>query len=171
MSKIQFGDLQFAIREHWATSKHWDFRFEYEGKLWSWASEVPPNLNPYKPIKLVWTEYHQLKYLLSERIIPEGMRGAGPTAVGDKGVYRFLSDRTGYEQFVGGHIHIYLSAKFLNGVFSLKRVGPSPKDWLWVKEPDSYVDLNLRFPDVLTPQKIQELGRKSRIEKDLPMLF
>ncbi len=174
MSKPQFGDRKFAVRVHklnWATREHFDFRLEYEGKLWSWASCDPPNLNPYRPIKLFWTNYHQLKYLLSDRIIPEGVPGAGPTVVGDKGVYRFLDDGTGYEQFARGHISIYLSGELLNGAYSLRRVGSRPDDWLWVKGPDNYVDLTFRFPDELTPQKIQELGNKNRINNNfLPFL-
>ncbi len=171
MKAIQFGDLQFAIREHHATTEHWDFRFEFESRLLSFVSDIPPHLNPDQPIKLIRVKDHQLKYLLSERIIPAGMPGAGPTAVGDKGVYSFLGPMHRSVQVTYGRVRIHLKGGLLRGDFFLKRLGSYSKVWIWKKEWDDQVDLTFKFPHILTPEKIQKLGGKRRNVNDFLPLF
>lgn len=158
---------RFGIKEHGATYLHWDFRLEDEVKrLLSLASHFPPNLNPNRPIKMILREYHQLEYLLSERIIREGVKKPGPTAIWDMGVYKLLDGHTLSQQLAKGIIRIFIVGQRLNGIFSLRHVGPRAEDWLWTKEWDDFVDVNRTFANVLTPEKIGELEGKVERKND-----
>lgn len=152
-----------AVKEHDATRLHWDLRIEDElGRLLSFALNSPPNLDPNRPIKAVWTGYHEGKYLLSEFIVRKGVKKAGPTAIWDKGVYKLLGSGSISEQLANSLIRIFLAGRRLNGIFTLRHVGPRPEDWLWTKEWDEFVDINRTFENVLTPEKIKELEGKAK---------
>jgi bifunctional non-homologous end joining protein LigD len=159
---IQFGDHPFAVKEHWATHLHWDLRLNLYGRLLlSFALDSPPHLNPDQPLKAVRTPNHNGDHLLSERIIPLDWPGAGPTAIWDRGLFRALGNESMTTQLSHGHLRIYVIGKRLNGNFSLKKIGSGEHDWLWIKENDEYADPLRRFPNVLTPDKINELKNRA----------
>lgn len=168
MSKnIQFGDRPFAVKEHKSSFLHWDLRFQFSGQtLLSFAARTSPHLNPSEPIEVDQTLDHKLAYLLQEWIIPSDRSGAGPTVVWDKGVFRVLGKENINLQIARGHLRIFIIGGRLKGNFSLKWVGPEEKNWLWITEWDDDADPHRRFPNVLTPDKIQELGKKSHVPKD-----
>ena len=163
MTTIGSDYPRLAVKEHDATRLHWDVRIEDDlGRLLSFALDSPPHLNPNEPIKAVWTGYHQPKYLLSEWIVWKGVKKPGPTAIWDWGVYKLQDGGSISEQLADGFIRIFLVGQRLNGIFSLRHVGPRPEDWLWTKEWDEFVDVNRTFENVLTPEKIEELRLKAK---------
>jgi bifunctional non-homologous end joining protein LigD len=156
----KFGDKKFVVKEHLASSLHWDFRLEVFGdRALSHALKESPNLNPANLIRAARVADHSVASMMSERIILPGNPGAGPTAIWDRGLYRMIGKGTLLNQLVVGFIRFELLGERLKGNFSLKRIGQGDQ-WLWVKEKDSFVDLFNRFPNVLTPDKIHELEMK-----------
>jgi DNA ligase D-like protein (predicted 3'-phosphoesterase) len=165
--QIQFGDHPFAVKEHRASKLHWDLRLHCFGRLLlSFALKKSPHLNPHQPLKAVRTPDHDAEYLRSERIIPPGFPGAGEIVNWDYGFFRVLGMESMTLQLSRGNLGIHLVGRRLKGNFSLKWIGPGEHDWLWIKEWDNYVDPLRKFPNVLTPEKIKELERKSHVLKD-----
>jgi bifunctional non-homologous end joining protein LigD len=175
MSKnLKFGDRLFAVREHDSSFLHWDLRIHFSGQtVLSFVLRTPPHLDPAKSLKAKRVGDHKLDYLLIERIIPLGWPGAGPTVLWDQGVFRILGKAGMALQLSRGHLRILVMGKRLQGIFSLKWIGPGENDWLWIKVQDSYAAPSIRFPNVLTPDKIEELERKAKASKnhDLMELF
>jgi DNA ligase D-like protein (predicted 3'-phosphoesterase) len=163
---IHFGDYPFAIKEHLASWLHWDWRLPIFGqRVLSFASKFPPNLDPTRPLKIDRTNDHDRKYMFNEWIIPSGRPGSGPTAIWDKGVFRVLGEKSMIHQLAHGNLRIYVIGDRLKGNFSLKWIGPGEHNWLWIKEWDDYADSLLKFPNVLTQEKIMELERKNHTPK------
>ncbi len=169
MSKsLRFGDRQFAIKEHLASRLHWDLRLHVGGKLLlSWVLVSSPHLDPSKPVKAIKVGEHNYDYLLVERKILPGNPGAGFIANWDYGLYCLLSNSNVFTQFYKGNLRIYLKGGRLRGRFNLKWVGPKETDWLWCKDDDEFVNPTCRYPNVLTPEKIQELENKLHPRKNL----
>ena len=171
---LSYGDRLYAVKEHQASSYHWDLRLHLFGQtLLSFVLREAPHLSPSRPLKALRVGDHKLEYLFSERIIPLGWPGAGPTALWEKGVFSVVGEPGMALQLSRGHLKIDLKGGRLQGVFSLKWAGPGENDWLWIKEQDSFADPLVRFPNVLTPEKIRELERKPQVPKnhDLMELF
>lgn len=165
MSKGSAFDLNyFAVKEHDASSLHWDLRVQYSVKsLLSFALHFPPNLDPNRPIRAVRVEDHNLDHLFKEWIIPPGRRGAGPTVRWDKGLFRIIGGKTIVTQISQGLIRVEFMGERLKGRFRLVWTGPREKDWIFQKEWDDFADPARVFPNVLTPEKILELqGKKPR---------
>jgi len=159
---LSYGDRPFAIKEHLASSLHWDLRFHLFGeRLLSFYTHEPPHLDPTRPLKIFRAGDHQLKYLRSERIILPGRAGAGPTAVWDHGFFRIQGEKTMLYQLNQGHLRILVFGQRLRGGYSLKWVGSREDEWQLIKEWDIYADRFRRFPNVLTPEKLRELENPS----------
>lgn len=151
----------FAVKEHQASSLHWDLRTRYSGKsLLSFVLRFPPNLDPNHPIKAVRVEDHNLDHLFKEWIIPPGRRGSGPTALWDKGLFRMIGEKSIVAQVSQDFIRVEFMGKRLKGGFRLTWSGPRKKDWVFQKEWDDFADPKHFFPNVLTPDKILELQGK-----------
>lgn len=164
---LAWNDHPFAVKEHRSSNLHWDLRFHLFGdRLLSFYAQEPPHLDPTCPLRIFRTEDHQLKYLRLERIILPGQPGAGPTAEWDYGFFRVQGEKTMLYQLNQGHLRILVFGQRLVGGYSLKWVGPREDEWNLIKEWDIYADCSLRFPNVLTPQKIRELEEKLRPRRD-----
>lgn len=117
---------RFALRLHQATSLHFDFRLEILGTLLSFVSLNQPSLDPARWVLLRLVGDHDLRYLGSERRIPEGQYGAGPTMPVDLGVYApIVKTYTTYEleildQLAKGDLRFTLNGTHLRGGWQLR---------------------------------------------------
>jgi bifunctional non-homologous end joining protein LigD len=75
------------LKKHWAWSLHYDLRLEYGGWLISFVLVDGPSCYADERRLAIRMPDHDPKYLVSERIIPKGKPGAGPTIVWDKGAW------------------------------------------------------------------------------------
>jgi hypothetical protein len=69
----------FVLRLHEATRLHYDLRFEILQTLFSLVLLGAPSLDPSRPTRAKLMSDHNPRYLGSERCIPAGQPGAGPT--------------------------------------------------------------------------------------------
>ncbi|MES1147118.1 MAG: DNA polymerase ligase N-terminal domain-containing protein [bacterium] len=117
--------LRFVIKLHDATNLHYDFRLELFGTLFSLAMDDPPPLKAGRSQKARRVGDHNPRYLLSERCIPEGQYGAGPTLVWDKGEFKpkFCTEETEelsvYKQLLNGQLDFELDGARVKGLFRL----------------------------------------------------
>lgn len=119
---------RFVIQHHFSRKEHYDFRFEHDGVLVSFA--VPKGLpdNDEKHLA-VHVEDHPIDYINFEGEIPKGNYGAGKVFVFDKGTYTPLIDmQKGLKK---GHIKIQLYGKKTKGIFNL--VKTDEPNWLVLK--------------------------------------
>src|SRR5580658_9478977 len=82
--EIQPG-MNFALRLHDATHLHFDFRLQVLRTLFSLVLFEAPSLDPARTVRAKLMGDHDPRYLDSERVIPEGQPGAGPTMPVDLG--------------------------------------------------------------------------------------
>jgi len=120
--------LKFVVKLHHATRLHYDFRLQLGQVLISWVWHQPPSIDPAVRRKTTRVGDHALRYALSERVIPPGQYGAGPTLVWDYGVYRpagqVLADQHEAQlvnDLSSGLLKIELFGKKLKGVWVLER--------------------------------------------------
>ena len=119
----------FVVQEHDASHLHYDFRFELEGVLKSWA--VPKGVPTEAKVKrlAVETEDHPIEYAGFEGSIPEGEYGAGTVKIWDSGKSQVLEgDENRYV--------VLLAGKKLLGKYALVRFrgrDNNPKNWLIMK--------------------------------------
>lgn len=144
--KKRTGKPIFVIQKHDATSLHYDFRFEMDGVLKSWAIPKGPSTNPNEKHLAVETEDHPMEYAKFEGVIPEGEYGAGPVLIWDRGTYENLKEMQGkdisiQEMYKKGRIELFLHGEKLQGAYALiKTKGMGDNKWLFFKMKDEYAD-------------------------------
>jgi len=120
---------RFVIQKHHATHLHYDFRFEMDDVLKSWAVPKEPPTKPGIKRLAVQVEDHELSYINFEGIIPEGMYGAGKVEIWDRGKY-MLKHRS------ENKIEFTLHGEKLQGDYTLIRF-KGDKNWLLIKKKES----------------------------------
>ncbi len=132
----QTGGL-FVVHKHAARHLHFDFRFEMDGVLKSWAVPRGPSYDNTEKKLAVRVEDHPLEYGDFEGLIPEGNYGAGAVVVWDRGEWIPLEDpKAGLEK---GKLLFELKGYKLRGRWTLVKIKKSEKDWLLIKERDAWV--------------------------------
>jgi bifunctional non-homologous end joining protein LigD len=127
----------FVVHKHAARQLHWDLRIEMDGVLRSWAVPKGPSYDMNDKRLAVKVEDHPLEYGDFEGIIPSGNYGAGGIIVWDRGEWVPLEDwREGLEK---GKLLFELKGYKLHGKWTLVKIKKSEKDWLLIKERDSFV--------------------------------
>ena len=130
------GNL-FVVHKHAARNLHWDLRLEMDGVLRSWAVPKGPSYDQNDKRLAVRVEDHPLEYGDFEGVIPHGNYGAGPIIVWDRGEWLPLEDwRTGLEK---GKLLFELKGYKLHGKWTLVKIKKSEKEWLLIKERDSFM--------------------------------
>jgi bifunctional non-homologous end joining protein LigD len=127
----------FVVHKHDATRMHFDLRLEMNGVLRSWAVPKGPSYDTNDKRLAVKVEDHPLEYGDFEGIIPHGNYGAGGVIVWDRGEWVPLEDwREGFEK---GKLLFELRGYKLHGKWTLVKIKKSERDWLLIKERDSFV--------------------------------
>jgi len=140
---------RFVIQYHEATTKHYDFRLEYDGVLLSWAVPKGISLNPKIKRLAVHVEDHPVDYIDFEGVIPKGNYGAGSVEIYDSGNYLPIEDfQKGLNK---GHIKFVLNGDKIKGGFSL--IKTDEKNWLLMKLKDEYVSVNEKVKNIKLPFK------------------
>src|SRR6266581_7303880 len=130
------GNL-FVVHKHAARNLHFDLRLEMDGVLRSWAVPKGPSYDQSEKRLAVKVEDHPLEYGDFEGVIPAGNYGAGGVIVWDRGEWVALEDwREGLEK---GKLLFELKGYKLHGKWTLVKIKKSEKDWLLIKERDSWV--------------------------------
>jgi len=152
----------FVIQQHDATTLHFDFRLEIDGKLASWAVPKGPSTDPREKRLAVRVEDHPLAYASFEGCIPEGEYGAGPVIVWDQGTYENLRRREAgaavsmRESLEDGRVEIWLEGEKIRGGYALihSRLGGKERNWLLIKMKDEGSDAR-RKPAKTEPQSVR----------------
>src|SRR6266513_723643 len=127
----------FVVHKHAARQLHFDLRLEMDGVLRSWAVPKGPSYDANDKRLAVKVEDHPLEYGDFEGVIPVGYYGAGGVIVWDRGEWVALEDwREGLEK---GKLLFELKGYKLHGKWTLVKIKKSEKDWLLIKERDSFV--------------------------------
>jgi bifunctional non-homologous end joining protein LigD len=148
----------FVVHKHAARQLHFDLRLEMDGVLRSWAVPKGPSLDMSDKRLAVKVEDHPLEYGDFEGVIPEGNYGAGGVIVWDRGQWVPLEDwRTGLEK---GKLLFELNGYKLHGKWTLVKIKKSERDWLLIKERDSWMKQpGDQFPEesVLSGLTVEEI--------------
>ena len=145
VSPVQ-GQL-FVVHKHAARNLHFDLRLEMDGVLRSWAVPKGPSYDQADKRFAVMVEDHPLEYGDFEGIIPAGNYGAGGVIVWDRGEWVPLEDWK--EGLVKGKLLFELKGYKLHGKWTLVKMKKTEKDWLLIKERDSY----LKSPGDVFPEE------------------
>jgi bifunctional non-homologous end joining protein LigD len=130
------GNL-FVVHKHAARNLHFDLRLEMDGVLRSWAVPKGPSYDQAEKRLAVKVEDHPLEYGDFEGVIPAGNYGAGGVIVWDRGEWVPLEDwREGLEK---GKLLFELKGYKLHGKWTLVKIKKSERDWLLIKERDSWM--------------------------------
>ncbi|MGB9562071.1 MAG: DNA polymerase ligase N-terminal domain-containing protein [bacterium] len=111
----------FVIQEHHSSHLHWDFRFEYDGKLKSWAIPKEPPIEIGVKRLAIQVEDHELSWANFEGVIPEGNYGGGTVKIWDKGECEILQ----YQP--ESKIELILHGEKLKGKYILLKLGDDKK--------------------------------------------
>jgi bifunctional non-homologous end joining protein LigD len=148
--------LLFVIHKHKATSLHYDFRLEVQGRMPSWSVPKGPSLDCKVRRLAMPTGDHALEYRNFEGVIPTGEYGAGPVMIWDCGTYdpeveyergrrqrvvvRTRAEEVASEGLTHGNLKFFLYGTKLKGSFALVRTsGLGGKDsWLMIKHRDEF---------------------------------
>lgn len=152
----------FVVQEHHATRRHWDFRLEIGGVLRSWAVPKGPSLDPRQRRLAIEVPDHSLEHASYEGIIPEGVYGAGPVLIWDRGTFEPDSEDA-EASLRDGELGFRLEGRVLNGEFALARMrGPGrERSWLLIKKRDAYARDGWETPSLLTPEALARLEVKT----------
>ena len=124
----------FLVREHAATTLHFDLRLELAGVMRSWAVPKGPSLDPAVKRLAVEVADHEL-----DAGTLEGPSGGGATIVWDRGPYEQGGRVPWPEALERGHAVFVLHGLKLRGGFALQRTRPGPKaQWLLLKRRDEH---------------------------------
>jgi bifunctional non-homologous end joining protein LigD len=127
----------FVVHKHAARNLHFDLRLEMAGVLKSWAVPKGPSYDMNDKRLAVHVEDHPVEYGDFEGQIPAGNYGAGGMIVWDRGEWVPLEDwQEGLEK---GKLLFELRGYKLHGKWTLVKIKKSERDWLLIKERDSYV--------------------------------
>src|SRR3954463_6633994 len=126
----------FVVHKHAARRLHYDLRLEMEGVLRSWAVPKGPSYNTADKRLAVHVEDHPLEYGDFEGLIPEGNYGAGAVIVWDRGQWLPVDDPA--ESLAKGKLLFELRGHKLHGMWTLVKIKKAEKEWLLIKERDSY---------------------------------
>lgn len=130
----------FVIQQHDASTMHYDFRLEINGKLKSWSVPKGPSTDPKEKRLAIETEDHKMSYADFEGVIPEGY-GAGKVLLWDTGNYENLkNDRSLKQSYEDGQIEFWLKGKKLKGGYVLVKVKGRKNQWLLIKMKDEAAD-------------------------------
>jgi DNA ligase D-like protein (predicted 3'-phosphoesterase) len=122
----------FIVREHAASTRHFDLRLEVGGSMRSWALPKGPSMDPAAKRLAVEVPEHAL-----ERDPFEGPTEAGGVIVWDRGVYEQGGRVAWPEALRRGHAVFVLHGEKLRGGFALQRTRPGAKSqWLLIKRRD-----------------------------------
>ncbi len=180
--------LLFVVQKHKATSLHYDFRLEINGKMPSWSIPKGPTLNATVKHLAIRTPDHDMEWRKFEGIIPEGQYGAGTVMIWDEGMYtperelakgvrKEIADRKEGEMLMeeglkAGQLKFTLHGKKLKGSFALvKTRGFSSKQetWLLIKHHDGYedtdYDINNYDFSAVSNKSLDEITKEGKITK------
>jgi|SRR5438270_4065778 len=122
----------FVVREHAATTRHFDLRLQVGGAMRSWAVPKGPSLDPSVKRLAVEVADHALD--------DDGFEGAtdhGGVVIWDRGSYERGGRVAWPEALDRGHAVFVLHGEKLRGGFALQRTRPGPKSgWLLIKRRD-----------------------------------
>src|ERR687895_2462471 len=127
----------FVVHKHAARRLHFDLRLEMDGVLRSWAVPKGPSYDMNDKRLAVKVEDHPIEYGDFEGVIPAGNYGAGGVIVWDRGEWVPLEDWR--EGIAKGKLLFELKGYKLHGKWTLVKIKSSEKDWLLIKERDSFV--------------------------------
>jgi bifunctional non-homologous end joining protein LigD len=150
----------FVVHKHAARNLHFDLRLEMDGVLRSWAVPKGPSCDMADKRLAVKVEDHPIEYGDFEGNIPHGNYGAGGVIVWDRGEWVPLEPwKEGLEK---GKLLFELKGYKLHGKWTLVKIKKSEKDWLLIKERDSYAKSpGDQFPEesVLSGLTVEEVMR------------
>jgi DNA ligase D-like protein (predicted 3'-phosphoesterase) len=122
----------FVVKEHTASTHHFDMRLEVAGVMRSWALPKGPSLDPAVKRLAVEVPDHPI-----EQNELEGATGAGGVVLWDRGLYEQGGRVAWPEALSRGHAVFVLHGEKLRGGFALQRTRAGAKpQWLLVKRRD-----------------------------------
>ncbi len=130
------GGGLFVIHKHAARRLHFDLRLQMDGVLRSWAVPKGPSYDTAEKRLAVMVEDHPLEYGDFEGRIPEGNYGAGAVIVWDRG--RWIPVEDPVAGLAKGKLLFELRGHKLHGLWTLVKLKKADKEWLFIKERDSY---------------------------------
>src|SRR5687768_11133567 len=153
------GGRLFVVHQHAARRLHFDLRLEMEGVLRSWAVPKGPSYDTRDKSLAVHVEDHPMEYGDFEGLIPEGNYGAGAVIVWDRGEWIPIEDPL--EGLKKGKLLFDLRGYKLHGRWTLVKLKKTEKDWLLIKERDSWAKTDpepIPEESVLSGLTVEELG-------------
>jgi DNA ligase D-like protein (predicted 3'-phosphoesterase) len=122
----------FVVKEHAASTHHFDMRLEVAGVMRSWALPKGPSLDPAVKRLAVEVPDHSI-----DQNEFEGPTGAGGVVLWDRGLYEQGGRVAWPEALSRGHAVFVLHGEKLRGGFALQRTRAGAKpQWLLVKRRD-----------------------------------
>jgi DNA ligase D-like protein (predicted 3'-phosphoesterase) len=124
----------FLVRQHAATTRHFDLRLEVDGVMRSWALPKGPSLDPRAKRLALEVPDHAV-----EQSAFEGPTDHGAVVVWDRGHYE-QGGRVAWPQALQrGHAVFVLHGEKLRGGYVLQRTRPGAKaQWLLLKRDDEH---------------------------------
>jgi DNA ligase D-like protein (predicted 3'-phosphoesterase) len=150
---------RFVVREHAATSHHYDLRLEIDGVMRSWAVPKGPSMDPAAKRMAIEVPDHDLAGAEDE-----GLVGDGAAIVWDRGGYEQGGRVPWPEALERGHAVFVLRGEKLRGGFALQRTrGGDKPQWLLIKRKDQEArpgsDVTAELPrSVLSGRTLAQLG-------------